>query len=218
MTAMVSYLEWTSRYCDELVAAGVSLQDARIAVLLGWNIVLTHQAAYGADSQTPVNFSAGGMQRIPGVLAACGGGRFGGPECYVVYASGLTRRFQEYEAALDGLVPLQTLIAAVAVHEVRHRVQLVEAATLRMFRRHELAGFWPEAQAALVAQNMYEQFREDEKRDRESGVSEEDLAWMYSDDEYDAAVVERLYIHRYDSIITDAQLGAFVRGNRPRVL
>jgi len=215
---MISYLEWTSRYCAELVSAGVSQQDARIAVLLGWNIILTHQACYGADSPTPVNFSATHMHRLPGVLAACGGGRFGGDDCYIVYAPGLTRRFEEYQASLDGCVPLQTLIAAVAVHEVRHRVQLVEASSLRMFRRSELTGYWPDEQTAIVARNMYLQFGEDELRDRKAGVSDADLAWLYSDDEYDAAVVERLFIHRYESIRTDAQLGEFVRGNRPTIL
>ncbi len=221
MTVMVSYQEWTTRYMDELHQAGATREDAAVAVLLGWDILRTHQACYGVESTTPVHFSAIPStittNHIAHVAACCSGPRFGGDEFYVVYVPGQAKYVADWQHFTSGRVSAGIFLEGIAVHEVRHRVQNRETATLRMFERDKLAGQWPDEHTAVVAMNMHEQFFEDERHDRAAGMSPEDLAWLYSEEEYDAAVVERLFIHRHDTVVTDDQLASFVRMNCPRM-
>ena len=215
MTAMVSYQEWTTRYMRVLKDAGATDDDATTAVVLSWDILRTHEACYGADSATPVNFLMDSTPETKHAAAGCSAPRFGGEEFYIVYVPDLAERMSILEDACNGQIPRSVLVAGVAIHEVRHRVQDRESATLNMFRRDRLEGLWPDKQMALIALHMSGQFAEDERDERAAGVAQEDLARIFSDDEYDAAVVERLYLHRYLTISTEQQLAALIRMNCP---
>ena len=196
MAVMVSFQEWFQKYVRELGEAGVGSDDAATAAHLGWAITLTDQACYGVESATPVHFMAHPNPRDGHIVAGCGGARFKSEECYLVYAPHLTSQLDRMEAEYGGQVDRHVLMAGIAVHEVRHRIQDREAASVRLFSRTKLAGDWHDAQAAQVALNMYQQFAEWEAEDRAAGVPAEVRDRLYSDDEFDAAVVERLLLHR----------------------
>lgn len=213
---LLSYSEYFDRYRGQLLAAGVGEQDASTAIRLGWDIMFTHQACYGADSKTPVNY--GILPREPGdhVAASCHGGKYGGTrDGYTVYPTDLYRLIQEQFQMYRFAFPTTVILAAIAVHEVRHRVQDRESATLVTFDRSRLVGVWTDGGAGTVALNMHVQFSEDEATMRMAGAPESEIRWQLSASEFDAAVVERLYMHRHATVQSMEQLAAFVRMNAP---
>ena len=218
MIQMVSYEDWLNQYTSELMRVGVIHADAQMAAQLGWAIVQTHQACYGIDSAVPVNFSATAPQPGLRAVAACRGSRVNrSEESYFVFAGGIARILHGYRASLSDSLELQTVLEGIAVHEVRHRVQQRESASFTSFRRAHLSGFWTDPLAALVCAGMAGEFNELSRQDADRGVPREDLDWMYSDAEFDAAVVERLYLHQWQTLENDRQLARFVRMSCPRI-
>jgi|GEM_PF-5258311 len=218
MTEFVSYQDWIEKYCTQLEQAGVALVDAQIAAQLGWTILQTHQACYGSDSTTRVHFSDEALHpRLRAVAACCGAQSRRSEECYFVFAGNLSHLLHEYAASLSDELAMQTILEGIAVHEVRHRVQDRETASFVSFRRVQLSGFWPDHLTAVVCAGMHEEFNELVRRDALRGIPSEDLDWKYSDAEFDASVVERLYLHRWKSIENDEQLAKFVRMSCPLI-
>ncbi len=217
MTQFISYQEWTSQYERELMRCGADREDACLAAQLGWNIVKAHQACYGIHSTTPVHFSLAPMQEQPRVLAICSGAKFGGPECYMVFTKGLHGRLLELQSSYGNAVALSVVLEGIAVHEVRHRIQEREVQSVKFFKRSQLEGIWPDDFFVQVCWHVHQDFLEGEAAARNSGAPEEDIRWIFSDDEYDAAVVERMFIHLHEAFKTDEQLAKFIRIDCPRL-
>lgn len=214
---MVGFDAYRSHYGFRLAAMGVAPADAEAAILLGWDITYVDQACYGVGSTTPVSYNVLPPDRHP-IMAGCSGRRFDGrAEGYIVYPTGLAMLQAQQERNYDGLVPSEVLRMAIAVHEVRHRVQDREAASLRMFDRTHIRGMWASELAAVVTANMDLQFREEEEHFRADGVDEAEIAWKCGPVEFDAEVVERMYIHLAARLRDPQQLAAHVRMNTLRV-
>lgn len=217
MTQFISYQEWTSQYENELIRCGARREDACLAAQLGWNIVKAHQACYGVHSTTPVHFSLQPLPQQPGALAVCSGQKSDGPECYVVFTEGLHNRLAELQSFYGTGITLAIALEGIAVHEVRHRIQWREAQSITFFKRSKLRGIWPNNFFVEVCWNVHQDFIEGEAAARNSGMSEEDIQWMYSDNEYDAGVVERMFVHLHETVTTDEQLARFIRMSCPRL-
>lgn len=214
---MVGFDAYRSHYGFRLAAMGVAPADAEAAILLGWDITYVDQACYGVGSTTPVSYNVLPPDRHP-IMAGCSGRRFDGrAEGYIVYPTGLATLLTRLHLKYDGMVAPDVLRLAVAVHEVRHHVQDREAATLRMFDRTRIRGMWASELAAIVTANMDLQFREEEGRLRADGAGEEEIAWKCGPVEFDAEVVERMYIHLASRLQDPQQLAAHVRMNTLRI-
>jgi len=214
---MVGFDAYRSHYGFRLAAMGVAPADAEAAILLGWDITYVDQACYGVGSTTPVSYSILPPDRHA-IIASCFGRRFGGrPEGYVVYPTGLAALQVRQERNYGGLVAPAVIRMAVAVHEVRHRVQDRESASLRMFDRTRIRGLWANELAGIVTANMDLQFREEEERLRSDGAGDEEIAWKCGPVEFDAEVVERMYIHLASRLQDPQQLAAHVRMNTLRI-
>src|SRR5512143_2884793 len=135
MASGVTYQQWLAKYTGELQGAGVNPEDARSAAHLGWYITFTDHACYGVGGAVPVHFSSEPNHSLEGVVAGCGGRRFGTDECYIVYAPQLAHRLDRLEAEFGGQVGRETLMAGIAAHEVRHRVQGRERDAVVFFDR-----------------------------------------------------------------------------------
>ena len=206
MTRTYSQRSWIAHYLPKLLEAGVQPDDARVAAHLGMQIVQTHQACYGIDSEVPCGYRI--LPESDGVIAVCFGRRFGNrSDGYIVHPTGLAGLVSVQVAEYAGHVASDVVLASLAVHEVRHHVQDVEAATLRMFRRDQIRGVWTDPQAAVVAAGMEMQYREEEQQTGE----------IRADIEFDADVVERLFIHRAGKMRTAEDLAALVRMDSPYV-
>jgi hypothetical protein len=217
MTQFISYQEWTSQYEHELMRLGAERNDACLAAQLGWNIVKAHQACYGVHSTTPAHFSLAPMAEQPRALASCSGKKSEMPDCYVVFVQGLYGRLGELQQFYGDGITLAVVLEGIAVHEVRHRVQDREAQSVTLFKRSKLEGIWPNNLFAQVCWDIHQDFIESEVASRNAGMSEEDIQWVFSDNEYDAAVVERLFTHLHGTIATDEQLAKFIRMSCPRL-
>lgn len=220
MVEFISYAEWVAHYQTAMMQAGVVREDARVAAQLGWSILAMHQACYGRDEMTKIHFSAVPAAELSGgIVAYCRDARCSGDreESYVVYAPDLAQKFSDRLQLYGHRIDAAVLIESIAVHEVRHRIQYRESSSLKRFSRSHVRGFWPNEFLVEVVAHMCEEYHRREVSARATGVSKEDIGWILSDDEFDADVIERIYVHRYDHITTDQALSDFLRMNCPQV-
>lgn len=212
---MATRQEWTEYYLAELDRHSVTSDDARAASYLSWNIAMLHQMLYGPDSNIPVSFCVLEDEQPDHAVAACSGGRFGGRGEYLVYPVGLHRLSLVSAQILGPAVTQEVALDAIAFHELRHRIQDTLPGLPLFIRPPE--GTWADRQTLVVAYQMDLHFREQEQVFRSQGMPEEDIAWKLSDLEFDAAVVERLYLHRSRDIKTEEDIVNFLKMSQPRI-
>jgi hypothetical protein len=208
---------YRDRYLNALRSHGVGDPDAEAAVGLGWSILQVHQACFGTGSTVPIDYAVLPAPAPHSVMASCSGRRFDErPPGYVIYPVGLRRLSDEHYESYRGLVHRPIVDFALGVHEVRHHAQDVVLG-LRLFSRGNLSGDWYDAQAVVVACSMREQFAEEEQKMRADGVPEDVIEWVHSDTEFDAEVIERLFMHRAADLTTPEAMAAFVKMDAPRL-
>ena len=214
---LVGIREWLERYVPQLQESGVPHEDAVAATLLGADIAVAHQTCYG-DDNTPVHFAAfeapypeaGGC--IASVISQA---TEGVPDAYAVFALGISRRLTRACNETGRRIDPSIVRFAIAVHEVRHRVQLREPHIRKFLREHAYSSRWTDQSALIVATTMEENYRVDEELLRNRGCSDETITLATSDKEFDADMVERLFLHRYLTFKSFDEVAAFIRMPAP---
>ena len=216
---MSTLQEWLAWYVPKLREAGASEADAREAVLLGADIAYVHQACYG-DDNTPVNYNTclQAHPELPGIMVSCWSKELDHePDAYDVYVTGIDARVTEVWQT-GRSIDRETVRLAIALHEVRHRVQAREPSIMQFRRAMIFNVLWGDQRALVVSVNMDEQYRHDERILRAQEASDDIIAWVCSDTEFDADVVERLFLHYNQPAWTVRELAAHVRMHAPIVL